>query len=88
MHGLTEKYYNTLINTYLRGPSMVVYTWLLYQAWWLGELSPGIPRVAIFMTASLHFLNGQYYSSLTSQSYGYHSRIAKQKQKQKQKKTE
>eukprot|EP00051_Salpingoeca_urceolata_P028567 m.487525 g.487525 ORF g.487525 m.487525 type:complete len:272 (-) comp25063_c0_seq1:24-839(-) len=64
----TEKLWSSRINTWLRGPSMTVYTFVMYQAWLLGQIR-GVPTWAACTAAALHFFNGQYYAEMANGTY-------------------
>ena len=70
MHKLTEKYWNRLINVWVRGPAMSVYTTLGWVSWWLGNA--GTPTPALFVVVALHFFNGNYYAEMAVGTWHRH----------------
>ena len=62
----TEKKWFSIINVYLRGPSMVVYTYLCWIA--LYNHTYNAPFPLALLVAVLHFFNGQYYSKQAVES--------------------
>ncbi len=68
MGKLTEKKWNSTINTWLRGPAMSIYACLAYVCWSSGKLTPtGLDRfwyhdMCLIVAAGLHFYNGQHYA--------------------------
>lgn len=62
----TEKKWFSIINAYLRGPSMVVYTYLCWIA--LYNHTYNAPFPLALLVAVLHFFNGQYYSKQAVES--------------------
>ena len=67
MDRMTEKRWCANINVWLRGPSMSVYGFLAFQAWYTGawRLHWGV----ILLGAVLHFYNGQHYCEQAVASY-------------------
>jgi len=65
---LTEKKWNAYIQGWIRGPSMAIYGFLLWQTYILNKLNISI-WIAI-IAGSLHFINGQYYSINAVYNYG------------------
>lgn len=79
MKKATQKKYYSLINIYLRGPSMVVYTFLGWQCIYNGTYGPPLPMVLIVIF--LHFFNGQYYTRqavATTTLYFYKQKLIKE----------
>ena len=60
MDKATQKKYYSLINVYLRGPSMVIYAFLGWVCVYNGNYGPPLPMVLLVIF--LHFFNGQYYT--------------------------
>ena len=66
MDKFTEKVWNARIQGWLRGPSMAVYAFVVWQNYMLGTLGAAEhpSHVYFFATAAtLHFLNGVYYAN-------------------------
>jgi hypothetical protein len=65
---LTEKYYNTALNTWIRAPGIIYGAFVSYQAWLTQRASPliAVPVAVVLLW------NAQYYSSYVAYSYGYH----------------
>lgn len=59
---MAEKRLNATINTWLRGPSMSVYAFIAWSAWWHGQ-TEHIHPFWVFVVAFLHFVNGQWYAA-------------------------
>jgi hypothetical protein len=66
MSKLTEKKLSAAINVWLRGPSMVVYTFLGWSTWMAGRTM--IHPLYVFLCVMLHFTNGQYYAQQSVES--------------------
>jgi hypothetical protein len=64
---MTEKRWCVNINVWLRGPSMSIYFFLAWQAWWTGTVV--LPTVFLIVVAALHFYNGQYYCQQAVESH-------------------
>eukprot|EP00050_Salpingoeca_kvevrii_P012401 m.22339 g.22339 ORF g.22339 m.22339 type:complete len:255 (-) comp3994_c0_seq1:97-861(-) len=61
MEKLTEKKWNSVINTWLRGPSMAMYAFVAWQTYIYVD-PPQFPLFILFIVGMLHFVNGQYYA--------------------------
>ena len=70
MKKMTEKYWNKMINVWLRGPAMSVYSTLAWVSWWSGNA--GTPNVVLLAVVLLHFFNGQYYAEMAVATYHRH----------------
>ena len=62
---ITEKIWNARIQGWLRGPSMTVYAFVIWQNYHLGTLGTSANHYTPFfvVAGSLHFLNGVYYAN-------------------------
>lgn len=54
-----EKRWYTRINVWMRGPSMVVYTFLAWCTWYHGNVQ--VPTAALILIVGLHLYNGLHY---------------------------
>jgi hypothetical protein len=72
MEPLTEKYYTSLINTYIRGPGALIHCWNLYLNFLYGQSLVPDPRFAAgitFLCFFLYYGNGQYYGAQAVADY-------------------
>lgn len=63
----TQKKWCTRINVWLRGPSMSIYGFIAFHAWWSCQ-SLQFPLPFLFVVGFLHFTNGQYYAQQAVES--------------------
>eukprot|EP00039_Didymoeca_costata_P013490 m.205851 g.205851 ORF g.205851 m.205851 type:complete len:143 (+) comp15791_c0_seq13:556-984(+) len=80
---MDEKRWNSRINTWLRGPSMSVYAFIGWTAWYNGK-TQHMPSIIVFIVVFLHFFNGQHYAE--EAIGGYHKWKTKLELEQKNKK--
>jgi len=59
MKKATQKHYYALLNVYIRGPSIVIYSFIGWQTMYHGTYGPPLP--ALITVVVLCFFNGQYY---------------------------
>eukprot|EP01104_Vermistella_antarctica_P015620 TRINITY_DN5176_c0_g1_i1.p1 TRINITY_DN5176_c0_g1~~TRINITY_DN5176_c0_g1_i1.p1 ORF type:complete len:220 (-),score=47.34 TRINITY_DN5176_c0_g1_i1:99-758(-) len=71
MEKMTQKLWCTRINVWMRGPSMAIYGFLGFHAWYL-QRDAELPFVILFIVTALHFYNGQFYSQQAVMSYATH----------------
>ena len=69
MDKLTEKLYNSQLNTWIRPLGILLGAYYCYHRWLLDM----IPTIYAFPVIIAFIWNAQYFSSLVSFSYGYHT---------------
>lgn len=73
-----EKKWYTRINVWLRGPSMVVYTFLAWATWYNGNTQ--VPTVGLIVIVGLHIYNGLFYleqAVATGAIFAYKAKLEK-----------
>lgn len=69
MDALTEKRVNATINAWCRMPSMIIYGFVMYQAWLYGRYDEGMGLLCPFIAGALHVHNGVYYGQQAIGNY-------------------
>ena len=69
MKPMTEKRASAWINTWIRGPSMAIYGFVAWQAFYTGQAA--FHTLPLFIIGFLHFFNGQYYAAEAVYNYAY-----------------
>jgi len=78
MDALTEKYWNTKINVWMRGPALVIGAFIAYQSTLESNAAgackaPGLNGAAL-VTAAVLFWNGQFFAERVISNYGAKSK--------------
>jgi len=65
---MTEKKWNAVIQQWIRGPSMSIYLFIAFTAWYNGQTAH-MHVCCVVLVAGLHFYNGIHYADEAVGSY-------------------